>query len=214
MVRTYFILCLALFMSLSLSAQEASHVLQFSGQIFYEGKGKQMVPLTYANVYVDGTTRGTISDFDGFFSLPVRTGERVIFKYLGFQDATITIPDTLTEDRYYSMILMAEDTIDFQPVVILPWPSREHFDIEFAAMDVSDDLEERANANLSESVMAEFRDKLNYDGRENFNQFIKEKQADYYAAGQTRPMNILNPLAWAKFIEEWKSGKYKRKRKK
>ncbi len=213
-MRFIYILALVFISSYSLKAQtDTSRVIQFSGQIFHEERG-QMQPLIYANIYVEGTNRGTVSDFDGFFSLPVRPNELINFRYLGFADVQISIPDTLTEDRYFSMILMAEDTIDFEPVVILPWPSKEHFDIEFAAMDVTDELADRARENLAQSVMAELREELPYDGRENFNEYLKEKQAEYYSAGQTRPMNILNPLAWKKFIDQWKSGKYKKKKKK
>lgn len=199
--------------ALQLSAQkDPTGVIQFSGQIFHETKG-EMEPLTYANIYVEGTRRGTISDFDGFFSLAVRKNEVIVFKYLGFSDVRVSIPDTLSEDRYFSMIMMAQDTLSFDPVVILPWPSKDHFDIEFAAMDVTDELATRASENLSATVMAELREEMPMDGRENFNEYIKEKQAEYYAAGQTRPMNILNPLAWKQFIDQWKSGKYKKKKK-
>jgi len=210
-MRYIAILSLIFMIAFSANAQnDTSKVIQFSGQIFNETKSG-MKPLTYANVYIDGTTRGTVSDFDGFFSIPVRRTETIVFKYLGFADVTIRIPDTLQENKYFSMIMMAEDTINFDPIVILPWPSKEHFDIEFAAMDVTDELEERARANLGDKIMTQLREELPLDGRENFNEYLKEKQQEYYSAGQTRPMNILNPLAWKKFIDQWKSGKYKRK---
>lgn len=211
-MRLLSVLSLLFFLACHIHAQENdSDVIQFSGQIFHE-EGDQMEPLTYANIYVEGTTRGTVSDFDGFFSLPVRRNETIIFKYLGFGDARVKIPDTLSEDRYFSMVMMAYDTVNFQTVVILPWPSKEHFDIEFAQMDVTDELEERAKQNLESSVLAELREKLPRDGRENYNEYLKGKQAEYYSAGQTRPMNILNPLAWKKFIDQWKAGKYKKKK--
>lgn len=204
---------LILFVTFQLQAQlDSTEVIQFSGQIFHE-EDNQMEALTYANIYVEGTNRGTVSDFDGFFSIPVRRNETIVFKYLGFSDASVTIPDTLSEDRYFSMVMMAYDTVNFQTVVILPWPSKEHFDIEFAEMDVTDELEERAKENLNTSVMAELREKLPRDGRENYNEYLKGKQAEYYSAGQTRPMNVLNPLAWKKFIDQWKAGKYKKKKK-
>ena len=196
----------------SVAQDNQDEVIQFSGQVFHETDG-QMEALTYANVFVEGTTRGTISDFDGFFSLPVRRSETIVFKYLGFNDVRITIPDSLEEDRYFSLVMMTEDTFSIEPIVILPWPSRDHFDIEFAAMDVTDELKERAEENLAETVLSEMREDLPYDGKENYNEYLKEKQAEYYAAGQTRPMNILNPLAWKKFIDQWKAGKYKKKKK-
>ena len=204
--------CIIFFSGLLKAQTDSLDVIQFSGQIFHQTK-TEMEALTYANIYVEGTVRGTVSDFDGFFSLPVRRNETIIFKYLGFSDVEVRIPDTLSEDRYFAMVMMAEDTLSFDPIVILPWPSKEHFDIEFAAMDVSDELADRARENLSSTVMQEMREELPMDGRENYNEYLKEKQAEYYSAGQTRPMNILNPLAWKKFIDQWKAGKYKKKKK-
>ena len=207
-------LAILLFTVIQLRAQtDSATVIQFSGQIFHETRAN-MEALTYANIYVEGTTRGTVSDFDGFFSLPVRAGETIIFKYLGFSDARILIPDSLKEDRYFSLVMMTEDTLNIRTVVILPWPSKEHFNIEFAAMDVTDELADRARKNLSGTIMQELRESLPMDGRENYNEVLKAKQAEYYSAGQYRPMNILNPLAWKKFIDQWKSGTYKKKKKK
>ena len=203
----------SLLLSQNMIAQEKDQkVIQFSGQIVLEEDGElQAVP--YATVYVKGSSRGVLSDMDGFFSLAVETKDTVVFSYLGLQTINYEIPDTLLGNRYSMIILMSRDLINLPSVQIYPWPSKKHFDIEFAAMDVTDELRERAEENLAEEVLAEIREELPQDGGENYTQFLKNKQAEYYAAGQTKPMNILNPLAWSKFIKEWKSGKYKKKKK-
>ncbi|MGL5788103.1 MAG: SusC/RagA family TonB-linked outer membrane protein [Bacteroidales bacterium] len=42
-------------------------------------------PLPSAAVSIKGTTTGTVTDFDGNFSLPVREGETLLFNYVGYQ---------------------------------------------------------------------------------------------------------------------------------
>jgi hypothetical protein len=199
--------------SQAVAQTEEEDVIQFSGQIVYDEDG-QLQAIPYANVYIKGSTRGVYSDLDGFFSIVARKNETVVFAYLGFETIEYQIPDTLHKDRYSMVLLMTQDTITLSAVEIYGWPTREHFDIEFLAMDVTEVLEKRAKENLAESVLVGIREDLPMDGGENYSMVQRDKQQEYYAAGQYRPMNILNPLAWAKFIKEWKAGKYKNKNKK
>ncbi len=50
-------------------------------------------------------------------------GEKVRFTCVGLEPVTITIPDTLTQDRYAIVQLMSQDTILLPEAVIFPWPS-------------------------------------------------------------------------------------------
>lgn len=49
------------------------------------------VPLPGANVVVKGTTRGTIADFDGNYSIQASTGDVLVFSYTGYNGAEITV---------------------------------------------------------------------------------------------------------------------------
>jgi hypothetical protein len=40
---------------------------------------------------------------------------------------------------------------------------------------------------------------------------MQEQIDKLYYNGQTQPISILNPFAWAKFIKSWKDGDFKRK---
>lgn len=52
----------------------------------------QNVPLPGASVLVKGTTIGTITDFDGNYTIEANTGDILVFSYVGFntQEATVT----------------------------------------------------------------------------------------------------------------------------
>ena len=49
------------------------------------------------------------------------------------------------------------------------------------------------------------------DGRESANFALAQGAKKYYYQGQTPPIGLLNPLAWADFISAWKRGDFKNK---
>ena len=61
--------------------------LTVSGIVF-DFENKQ--PLPGASVFIDGTTKGTTTDFDGNYTLDVKQGDRITFDYVGYQSKTIT----------------------------------------------------------------------------------------------------------------------------
>ena len=187
-------------------------VVQFSGKVVTE-ENNEMVGIPYAVVAVVGTQRGTFTDYDGFFSIVVRTDETLVFSVLGFKDAYYHIPDNLTSDRYTIFQIMTKDTILLPQAVIYPWPDPDHFNREFLAMDVHDNLEDIAAENLSEKAMAELREYLPSDGPEHTQLYLKRQASNYYYEGQIRTPQILNAFAWKEFIQAWKRGDFKRKKK-
>jgi hypothetical protein len=190
----------------------AVRVVQISGKVVTEENNK-IVLLPYAVVAVKGTSRGTLTDVSGFFSIVVRTDETLVFSVLGFKDAFFPVPDTLTGD-YFSMVqMLTKDTILLPTAVIYPWPSAgPNFTNEFLAMDVHTDLEDIAAENLSAEKMEMLRETLPTDGPENTQLYLKQQNAKYYYEGQMRPQQIFNVFAWKEFIEAWKRGDFKKKK--
>jgi hypothetical protein len=186
-------------------------VVQLSGVVLTDEHG---IPeaLPYVNVYIEGTQRGTFTSTEGFFSLVAREGETVIFSSLGYQEIRYTVPDTLRSDRYSILQIMSRDTIMLPETVIYPWPSREHFKLEFLAMDVTNPLEERAEENLSDRVLQQMLVYLPTDGQENTAFYLRQQAQSYYYEGQLRPMNVLNVVAWKQFIDALKRGDFKKKK--
>lgn len=225
-VKIFKVLCVIAFLTGSaavLTAQQHPTVpkpegkpqlIQFSGMVMTSERG-QLVPVPYASVYLPDKNRGTYSDYRGFFTLVVEKGDRVRFKCVGLDVATITIPDTLTQSRYSMVQLLTQDTINLPMVVIFPWPSREHFKIEFLKMDVTPELQRLAAANLANEYLTEARkspDIVTFSGRESSNFYLRQQAREYIYVGQTPPMNIFSPLAWGQFFQAWKRGDYKRKK--
>ena len=210
------LLLFLLFGILAMDAQAQSEsLIQFSGLVVTESDGR-LVPVPYATISLPLKRRGTYADYRGFFTIVVEKGDKVKFNCIGLEPVTITIPDTLTQNRYAVVQLMGQDTLLLPEVVIFPWPSKEHFKIEFLKMDVSTELQRRATENLANEYMAEARknpDMVPYGGRESANFYLRKQAREYYYIGQTPPMNIFSPLAWGQFIKAWKDGKFKKEKK-
>lgn len=188
-------------------------VVQFSGKVVTE-ENNDIIGLPYAAVSVLGKRRGTFTDIDGFFSIVVRTDETLVFSMLGYREAYFHVPDTLTSDRYTIIQIMSRDTILLPEAVIYPWPDPDYFNVEFLAMDVHNDLEDIAAENLSDRAMSELREYLPSDGPEHQALYLKRQSSNYYYEGQIRTPQILNAFAWKEFIEAWRRGDFKRKKKK
>lgn len=201
----------------ALKAQDSSgpHLIQFSGMIITEADGR-MAPVPYATISLPQKHRGTYSDYRGFFSIVVERGDKVRFSCIGLETVTITVPDTLTQDRYAVIQPMSQDTLNLPELVIFPWPSKEHFKIEFLKMDVTPELQRRATENIANEYLAEARknpDIVPYGGRESANFYLRQQSREYIYLGQTPPMNIFSPLAWGQFFKAWKDGKFKKQKK-
>lgn len=220
MTRLYTIAFVALLSLLStgLSAQFGEviqdSVIQFSGKVVTEDDNGDVIPLPYVNVAVKGTKRGASSEYDGYFSFVAKQGETVVFSRIGFNTVEYTIPDTLSSDYYSWIQIMSQDTILLDEVVIMPWPSREHFKQELLAIDISDELREQAEKNLASEVMTRMRHTVPVDGREASSIVLKEQAEAFKYSGQAKPQRIFDVFAWKKFIEAWKRGDFKRKKKK
>ena len=97
--------------------------------------------------------------------------------------------------------------------MVFPWPSREHFKLEFLAMDVTHEMQERAVENLAQETLERMRNAVPHDGNEASDYYLRKQASSYYYIGQTPPMNIFNPLAWKQFFDAWKNGDFKNKKK-
>jgi hypothetical protein len=213
-MRIVLLLVVMVLGSLSVSAQKKTvqdSVIQFSGLVVTEGDDGDVIVLPYTNIGIVGSSRGTNSDRDGFFSIVARKGETVRFTSIGFRDAEYTIPDTLSRQMYSYVQIMSEDSLLLPEAVIYPWPDREYFKYEFLAIDISDDLREKADENLAKEVLDELRYSIPADGRETVGLELRQNASNFRYVGQTKPQNIFNPLAWKKFIDAWRNGDFKSK---
>lgn len=189
-------------------AQDVPKVIQFSGVIV---SGDSLKPVPYAGIAVKGSYRGTLSDYYGFFSFVAQEGDTIEFSALGYMKSRYIIPNDLDDSRYSIIQVLNQDTIMLPATVVYPWPTREQIYDYFLKAQVPDDDLERARKNLSQEKMAEISMVMPMDAGMNYRNSMSQYNTRLYNAGQIPMNNLLNPIAWAKFVDAWKRGDFKKK---
>lgn len=210
LISTLLLFCF-LITSVKAQVDPNKNLIQFSGMVL-DGSDSQLYPVPFTNIYIKNKGRGTYSDFKGFFSIVVEKGDSVGFSALGYKNVEIVIPDTLRDSRYSLIQLMSQDTFTLPTTIVFPWPSKDHFKLEFLAMDVSKEMQQRAIENLAQETLERGRELVTLDGNENADFYLRQQSKQYYYIGQTPPMNIFNPISWKKFFDAWQNGDFKKKK--
>jgi hypothetical protein len=167
--------------------------------------------LPAASVIVEHTGRGTFTNDQGVFSIVVLKGDKIRFSSVGFKDKTITIPNNLKSNQYSVIQLLVNDTAYLPATILKARPTSAQFERDFVNTHVPADQLELAREAMSDAKRRVLLAGLPADSREAVNMQLRQNAQKYYYQGQIPPMNILNPLAWADFIQAWKRGDFKRK---
>jgi len=170
-----------------------------------------LVGIPAVSVTIKGQNRGTITNNQGVFSIVVLKGDQVEFTHVTYKPKTITIPRNIEGNQYSIVQLMIVDTVYLPATIIKPRPTAAQFARDFVNNKVPDDNIEVARQNTNAAKRRVLMQTTPGDGGEatqiQFNKIANK--ATYY--GQTPPMNIFNPAAWADFIQAWKRGDFKNK---
>lgn len=215
MKRILLVLSFYIFFQLTLDAQTRMapintrrDLVQFSGVIV---EGDSLRPVPYTSIIVKGSSRGTVSDYFGYFSFVAQEQDTIEFSAIGFNNAIFVIPDTLTNNKYSLIQVMRSDTIHLKETVIYAWPTKEQFKAAFLKLNLPEDDLVRANKNMARADNKERMMGMAMDASMNYKYSQQQYQSKLYYAGQLPPNNLLNPIAWAKFIKAWQDGDFKQK---
>lgn len=186
-------------------------LVQFSGVVLDQDS---LTPIPFASVIVKGTNRGTNSDFYGFFSIVVNAGDELEFKSLIHKMRTYKVADTLTQKYYYAVQVLTKDTVELPPVEVFPWPTKDEFKRAFLALNLNDTDIDRAEKNLQREALTYLERNQTASASENYKYVMLAYYTKAYTMGQQPSISLLNPIAWAQFIDNIKKGKYSNKKKK
>ncbi len=112
-IRTFATLLLMLAFSTLLQAQQIS----VSGVVKDASTGE---PVIGANIVEKGTTNGTITNFDGEFSLNVQSNGTLLIKYVGYKDVEVAVAGQKNH-----IINMTEDAVMLGEVVAIGYGSQK-----------------------------------------------------------------------------------------
>ena len=201
---------LALSMFIFVNAQEGDkNIIQFSGYVLTPDT---LMGIPFVTIQVNNSSRGTITNQEGFFSYAAGEGDTIHFSSIGFEESFYYIPTNLQTNKYSIVKLLSADTYYIDTVTIYPWPTKEMFKQAFLSLEMEENDVDRALKNLEREYLKEMGENMAMDASENANYYLRSEAKKYYYAGQAPPQNIFNVFAWAQFIEAWKRGDFKRRK--
>jgi len=206
----YFLLLLFMFSLLGfhVQAQEKNYI-QFSGMV----KNVDQEAIPFVHIVLKNTSRGSVCDKRGMFSIIVENNDTLIFSSVGYKRKEIIIPVQLQSTYYSQDVVMENDTIKIDEVVILPWKTYEEFKQAFVEFEVPENDLYNAQRNF-ELIQIQALYSQIPDPGVNYKYSMQQLNEQKYFIGQYPPNNLLNPIAWAKFIKALKSGAFRKKDKK
>lgn len=167
--------------------------------------------IPFVSVLVKGTKRGTVTDFYGFFSVVVQPGDELQFFSINHKNAVYKLEDTLSLKHYFVIQRLLKDTILLTKVDVYPWPSKDEFEKAFLNLDLTETDYDRAAKNLDRNEMSYMERNMKLDPQANYRMAMQQYLTKVYTAGQYPVNNLLNPIAWAQFVDAWRQGKFKKK---
>jgi hypothetical protein len=164
-------------------------------------------------ISVKNQNKGTYSSEQGVFALVCFKGDTLQFRQLGYSPKDYVIPNSIVGNSISLVQLMSQDTFFLNETIIHALPSKENFNYAFQHLNIDDDRYEIARKNTNLAMMRMLAMTSLPNGREG--QQYAQNYAAYRAAyaGQQQPMNILSPIKWGQFIEAWKRGDFRKKKK-
>ena len=112
---------------------------QVASGVVIDGAGGE--PIIGASVLEEGTTNGTITDFDGNFQLTVAPGAKLTFSYVGYKSQTLPATAGMK-------IVLTEDSEILEEVVVTGYTAQRKADLTGAVSAISaKDLEKQQENN-------------------------------------------------------------------
>ncbi|HRI80678.1 MAG TPA: carboxypeptidase-like regulatory domain-containing protein [Cyclobacteriaceae bacterium] len=183
-------------------AQVKRKIIQLSGIVLGEDS---VSGLPGVHIYVPKAGRGTTTQPNGFFSMPVLVGDSVVISSVGYVRRSYVVPDS--RDEFLTVVIeMVTDNTILNSVTIMPFPTEEVFKQAVLALNVPMDngIDKR---NMNAELMALMMKTTPMDGNLNYRYYMDQYNQSIMDRSQVRTNPFLNPFNWAKFFRDLKQNK-------
>lgn len=107
------------------------------------------IPLPGVNVFIEGTTSGTLTDFDGNYEIQASQGDVLVFSYVGMETAEITVGDVNEID----VVLSTSESVLEEVIVTAAGIEREQSSMGSATTTVdSEEINRGSQANIADAL--------------------------------------------------------------
>ncbi len=139
-MKRFLLLLSACYVSIGLAFAQAQ---TFSGVVLNESDGE---PVIGASVQVKGTTSGTITDFDGKYSITAEPGQTLVISFIGMKTVELPVADGLK-------ITLSENSQEIDEVMVVAFGTTTKKSFTGSASVVkTDDIVKRQTSNVSNAL--------------------------------------------------------------
>jgi len=189
------------------SQPKKKNYLQLSGVILDQDS---LTPIPFVSIMVNDKGRA-VSDYYGFFTVVVSAGDMVQFLSASHKTRFYKVDDTCSLKHYYAIQVLTKDTIQLPVVDVYPWPSKDEFKRAFLSLDLASTDYDRADKNLNQQALTYIERTMTVSGSEAYKNTMQNYYTKVYTAGQQPQIQLMNPIAWAQFIDSWRKKNKKEK---
>ncbi|WP_420385146.1 carboxypeptidase-like regulatory domain-containing protein [Roseivirga sp.] len=164
--------------------------------------------MTIPGVHIyDQRGRGIPTDFKGWFSKAFIAGDTLTISAIGFKNQKVVVPDSVG-DRATVIFSLEEEVTQLADVEVNPFPTEELFKEAILAMNLTQDQENVLN-NYEPDIVRELVRTMPLEGSPSMNyRYMMNQQFQNLQNSQGPRTNpLLNPFAWAQFINSLKRKK-------
>lgn len=179
-------------------------IVQLSGLVM-NGDSTQVLPGVH--IYDPRRGRGTNTDYKGWFSKAFLAGDKLIVSAIGYKNTVYTVPED-QGDRVTVIFALEEEVTQLADVEINPFPTEDIFKEAILAMNLTEEQEQVLSAYQPETIQEMVRT-ASIEGSPGMNYRYMMNQQFYQLQQQAGPATnpLLNPFAWAQFINSLKKKK-------
>jgi hypothetical protein len=177
--------------------------VQVSGIITDESR----FPVSGVAVISRKLNRFTLSEKSGIYSITSTPGDTILYRALGYKRYHTVIPESYQDRHCMVDITLEADTIQIAEVTILPWRNYPEFIRDITKEKPADPIVENMNENLA-SIYVAITNQTNINiSPEAGYKYAMEQNFNAMATKNQYPVNnLLNPIAWSRFISEVRKG--------
>lgn len=205
-----FLVCLLFGLNQNLQAQTKndSDLVQFTGFVLTADSSKT-IPFT--TIRIMGSSRGTYSDMQGYFSFVAKRSDVILFTCIGYEPRYYKLSTQSNTSKFKSVVTLKIDSFVMEEAVIIAQPTAEQLDYMFTRVKLPYDDYMIAQNNLRRKPLADQAANLDNDGYTNAKWNFTEYANKAYYNGQPQPIPVLDIFAWGKFLKALEKGDLKRK---
>jgi len=186
--------------------QGENQMVRFSGLVI---EGDSLYGVSGVHIYIPRAGRGSVTNGLGYFSMAAMEGDTVMVSAVGYKGSQIVIPKR-GEPLYSVFIDLKEDVLLLNEVIVLPYSNATEFKEIVLAMNTSDPLIEQMKENLNSEKLNQMAANMPMNANSNYRYLMQQnlnaRNNKFFAPS----IPLLNPFAWAKFIESIRNKDYKK----